>query len=99
MQICHSESVLFMIFVFVFPSALEEKRGGEQYDISLPSVINFHIVGLLEICLSLNLNALLLLYYIMHFYLWGRGSQLRGLVQAKSPPTCFASVHTLRSIN
>lgn len=25
-----------------FPPALEEKRGGERYDISLPSVINLH---------------------------------------------------------
>lgn len=49
--------------VLLFFPALEEKWGGERYDISLPSVIYFHIVGLLEICLSLNLNALLL-YYI-----------------------------------
>lgn len=62
---CYSESVLLRFLyvgVLLFFPALE-KWGGEQYDISLPSVINFHIVGLLEICLSLNLNALLL-YYI-----------------------------------
>lgn len=83
--------------VFVFggfvSSMLWRRGGGKCCNISSLSVINFHILGLLEICLSLNVNASLLLYYIMHFYLWGRASKLR------RPPTCLALVHSLRSIN
>ncbi len=65
----HSESVLLrFLYLGVLFHTLEETKGGRKCNISSLSVVNFHIVGLLEICLSeCKCIAIIVLCYALLF--------------------------------